>query len=68
MLAGDRWRNIISKDNDRKELFLTHVVTWLSMPKCNEKIRNTWLNYWGKVDAGLGAEVTTRLKKALSSQ
>ena len=59
---------MIKPDKARADLFLTHVVTFMSMPKCNQKIRNIWLNYWGKVDKELGEIIATRLKEATSQQ
>ena len=40
----------------------------MSMPKCNQKVRNIWLNYWGKVDKELGEIIATRLKEATSEE
>ena len=59
---------MIKPDKERADLFLTHVVSFMSMPKCNQKVRNIWLNYWGKADRELGEIIATRLKKAVSEE
>ena len=51
----------------RAALFLKHIVAWMSMPKCNDKIRSTWVGYWTQVDAGLGERVKKQLAEALRS-
>ena len=51
----------------RAGMFLKHIVAWLSMPKCNEKIRSTWVEYWHQVDSGLGERVKKDLQQALKS-
>ncbi|KAK9865690.1 hypothetical protein WJX84_005180 [Apatococcus fuscideae] len=64
--GGDRYRNLIAKDEKRKERFIGHIVSWMTEPKCNEKIRNLWYSHWKNVDADLGKIVEERVKAATS--
>lgn len=41
----------------RKGLFLKNLVPWLADPKLPKAAADKWIDYFGRADAGLGAEV-----------
>ena len=48
----------------RKDRFLTHVVGWMSEPKCTQEIRDKWIQIWLRVDDAFGKLVKAKLEGA----
>ena len=61
---GDRYR---SWDAARQSRFVDRWVGWLVDPVATPALRQRWVELWGKADARLGAELSTRLNKALAT-
>jgi catalase len=55
--AGERYRKIISQDEDRRQRFLKHVTNWLVDPKCPKEVVDVWISHWTNVDESLGKDV-----------
>lgn len=57
--AGERWRSF---DDARKERFVQRVVETLNAPRVTKQLKATWIEYWTKCDADLGARVSGMVK------
>lgn len=45
----------------RKQRFQKHVLQWMSDPKLTSEVRDKWMDWWGRVDPNLGAELAQQL-------
>ncbi|KAK9814659.1 hypothetical protein WJX72_009344 [[Myrmecia] bisecta] len=58
--AGERWRQM---DQGRRERFLKHIVSWMTEPKCNQRVRDVWVSYWSQCDEELGQIIAKRVQE-----
>jgi hypothetical protein len=43
------------------------VLQWLSDPKLTSEVRAKWMDWWGRVDAGLGKELAGMLDEKVQA-
>ena len=43
-------------DRESKDVFQKHLVTFMTHPKCSEKVQKTWIGYMHKVSFVVSAE------------
>lgn len=61
---GERYRSF---DEARKQRFQKHVLQWMSDPKLTSEVRGKWMDWWGRVDPNLGAELAQQLDEKVRS-
>eukprot|EP00775_Hariotina_reticulata_P002758 gene2758-3052_t len=59
---GERYRSF---DEARKKRFQTHVLQWMSDPKLTREVRDTWMEYWAKVDSGLVKNLEQQMEEKM---